>query len=54
MFELLYFVQHHERQLILYSLDLRVSCSTYLTVFMAYEGTLNFPIITTDYVIVSS
>ena len=48
MFELLYSVQHHEGQLIAYSLDLHISCSTHLAIFMDHEGSreaLNFPII---------
>ena len=49
MFELLYSVQHCEGQLIVYSLDLHISCSTHLVIFMDHEGSgeaLNFPIIT--------
>ena len=49
VFELLYFVGQHERQCIMYSLDLCVSCSTYLAIFMAHECSreaLNFHRIT--------
>ena len=50
MFEKLYFVGLRERQFIMYSLDLRASCCTYLAVFMAHEGSLNY---TLNYLVMS-
>ena len=48
MFEQFYFVGQRERQLIMYSLDICMSYSTYLAIFKAHSGSrareaLNFP-----------